>query len=50
MTRTVGHLHLSKQLWMTIALAMAIGMLGGAFAWWRWGAFIALDLSARFCL
>lgn len=36
---------------LLVALALAVvGVLGGAFAWWTWGALITLETLTRFCL
>jgi hypothetical protein len=33
------------------AVALAtVAVIGGAFAWWTWGALVTLEALVRFCL
>jgi hypothetical protein len=36
---------------LLVALApAAVAVLGGAYAWWRWGPVVMLEAFTRFCL
>jgi len=36
---------------LLVGLALAaVGVLAGAYGWWRWGSSVLLELVTRFCL